>query len=157
MGTSFTVYFPRDAGVMPAAAGLAAGKTPRGGDETILFVDDELVLRKLGEAALKRMGYSVILAHDGREGLELFRQRKGRINLVILDLMLPLMSGTALFREIRRLDPKAKVIVASGYGETPQKPKIDDLRPSAFLSKPFYPDDLARLVRDVLDSGRAAN
>ncbi|MBZ0270392.1 response regulator, partial [bacterium] len=151
-GTTFRVYLPRHSGDLTLAADSEHFQELRGGHETILLVDDELVLRKLGEATLTRMGYRVVLAPDGMEGVKLFERMREDIDLVILDLTMPIMSGQEALELIKGLAPEKPVILSSGYADREAHDAQPDLGWSAFLPKPFDPNDLVRVVRQVLDN-----
>jgi CheY-like chemotaxis protein len=118
---------------------------PKTGKETILLVDDEEMIRGVGQQILEIHGYSVLTAADGREAIELYLRHRAGIDLVILDLTMPRMSGTEVLTRIRNINPDAKVILSSGYhrGEV--------YRAAAFLPKPYRADTLTRIVREVLD------
>jgi len=149
-GTSFKVYLPaaeqdeeRSSAEIPEAV--------RGGTETVLLIDDESMIRNLGQAILERYGYKVILAKDGKEGLDRYLELHDKIDLVILDLSMPELSGREVLMRIRKVVPDAKVIINSGYSQEMEIPSVKQLEPAAFVSKPYRPDDLARTVRRVLD------
>jgi PAS domain S-box-containing protein len=129
------------------------GKVP-GRGERILLVDDEPDLRALGANFLEAMGYQVFTAQNGEEALEIFSRNEPRPELVILDLGMPGMGGEKCLKEIMAVDPRAKVIVASGY-LADEKVK-ESLRAGAasFVAKPFQRAELAATVRQVLDEGR---
>src|SRR5262249_40817503 len=127
---------------------------PSGGTETILLADDEPIIRNLGRTILQRHGYKVLLAEDGRQAVDLYRCEKGHIDLVILDLTMPNLSGRDAFRELLQIDPGVRVIFASGYSAE----HISDFEKDGvlgFISKPYRPQDLAAKVRSVLDKARA--
>jgi CheY-like chemotaxis protein len=150
VGTSFRIYFP--ASEQDAQAEKAAEEDlPGGGTETILLVDDEDFIRDVGEATLTRFGYTVLTAADGDMAVERYREEKERIDLVILDLVMPGMSGRRCLEELVRIDPKAKVVVASGYSETGHR--VDVIRAGAkgFIGKPYDVKTLLNEVRGVLD------
>jgi CheY-like chemotaxis protein len=153
-GATFRVYLP----VSPAATYPPEPEAlePRSGTETILLVDDEEMIRSLGKTILTRLGYTVLLAPNGKEGLSVYFENRDRVDLVILDVSMPILSGPEVLEQIRAMDPEAKIILSSGYSDT----NVDQIfyphhRPSGFVSKPYRPVDLARVVRNVLD-GRPA-
>jgi two-component system, cell cycle sensor histidine kinase and response regulator CckA len=152
-GTTFDIYLPRQ--------GNAVVKPPRhpmpdsvtGGSETILLVDDEAVIRNLGRTILQRYGYKLLLAEDGQEALEVYRREMGRIDLVILDLTMPRLSGRDTLRELQKMDPNVRVLFSSGYSaEYFNDSSKDDVL--GFVSKPYRPQDLALTVRRVLDQSK---
>ncbi|MHB9027386.1 MAG: CHASE4 domain-containing protein [Candidatus Latescibacterota bacterium] len=126
--------------------------TKVGGNETILVVDDEDMIRVLAEKVLREKGYTVLLAHDGETGVTVFANSPNDIDLVILDLIMPRMTGYAVFEEIRRMRPDVPVILSSGYSEQ----EIDEhlfSRTNGLLPKPYNIQEFLKKVRDVLDHG----
>src|SRR5204862_1900800 len=85
------------------------------GSETILLIDDEPMIRDLARTILERFGYRVMLAEDGVVGLEVYRQHTNEIDLIVLDLTMPIMSGRETFRRLRELNPRVGVVLSSGY------------------------------------------
>jgi PAS domain S-box-containing protein len=153
-GSRIRVYFPAVARAAPRAAPRAersneAGLTePRGG---VLVVDDEGLVREIAKSTLEHHGYSVLLANDGREAVEIFRKNARRINLVLLDLTMPLMGGEETLRALRRIQPGVSVILSSGYDEKDAMRKFNNSRLSGFLQKPYT---AARLLSAVASAFR---
>jgi two-component system cell cycle sensor histidine kinase/response regulator CckA len=145
-GTTFCAYFPEAVGATEEAPAPAEAPGPLLGKETVLFVDDEHLIRELGRMVLETYGYTVHLAGDGREAIEWYAANRDRVDLVLLDLTMPHRSGMEAFRQIRALNPAAKVILSSG--NTP----AEDIGKTAFLPKPYRANTLARIVRTVLDA-----
>ena len=115
-GSRFTVLFPAiESADSQAGVPDAASKAWRGAG-TVLLADDEQSLRTLGAKMLSRLGFDVVTAGDGREAVEIFRQRRGEIRLVILDLTMPHLDGAQAFAELRKLDADVPIVLASGYG-----------------------------------------
>lgn len=116
----------------------------------ILLVDDEKMIRDAGRSMLESLGYKVITASNGKEAVDIYRERCDDIALIIIDLVMPVMDGLNAFREIKRINPDAKVIISSGYSAD----KMDILEKegvSGFINKPYRLGDLAEMVRKVLD------
>jgi CheY-like chemotaxis protein len=132
--------------VAPVASPVA-GATPA--SSTILMVDDEPLIRALGRAVLERAGYRVILAMDGQEAVEVYRQAHGTIDLVVLDLTMPRLSGADALRQLTELDPMVRVVLSSGYTQSSDEdlayPQVRGV-----VAKPYRPDDLVRGVRAAL-------
>jgi CheY-like chemotaxis protein len=122
-----------------------------GGNETILLVDDEESVRRLATEILKRFGYAVLIASDGKECLELFSREKDRIDLLILDLIMPEMGGSDCLREILKIAPEAKVIIASGYVANGQIDQALETGAKSFVTKPYDARQLLERVRKALD------
>ncbi len=106
------------------------------------MVDDEVPILQLSDRILTRAGHQVQAASDPREGLELFRARAGEFDLVVLDVLMPGMTGWAVAREIRRLRPAVPILFCSGYATEEVEREIAGLDRSRLLGKPFTPAEL---------------
>jgi PAS domain S-box-containing protein len=122
----------------------------RGG--CVLLVDDEEIVRDTGYDLLEALGYSVIVAKDGKEGVELFKQFHEKITFVILDVIMPVMNGRDAFREIRAVKPNIRVLLSSGYTKDAKIHLIQDEEGVAFLKKPYTLDELKQSVDRLLFS-----
>ncbi len=149
-GTTFCAYFPETTGGETKLQAATDPMGPVSGKETVLFVDDEELIRELGRQVLEAHGYTVHLAEDGQRAIEMYSTGKDAFDLVILDLTMPQRSGMEVLRAIRRLNPDAKVILSSG--NMPSEP-VDG---TMFLPKPYRAETLARTVRSALDFGMPA-
>ena len=150
-GTTFNICFPAIETPVDSGAGKS-GTVKASGMETILLIDDEEFVRDLGERILTRAGYTVLSAANGLEGLDLFRKKRKQISLVILDLIMPRMGGEECLKEMVEIDPKVKVLVASGYPADSSLKESFQFTARGFASKPFEMRELLRQVREVLDS-----
>ena len=121
------------------------------GSETILLVEDEDSLRRLARDVLEMNGYTVIDAPNGNAALEAYSQHKGRIHLILTDLVMPGMSGRELAEHTTRLDPRSKVVYMSGYTDDTVVLHAAFEDGIEFIQKPFSPDSLAEKIREVLD------
>jgi CheY-like chemotaxis protein len=150
-GTIFKMYFPALApgGEMREAEAKAL---PRGGSETILIVDDEELIRDLGARILTKAGYKVITASNGKKALELYQEKRDEISLVILDLIMPEMGGKGCLEELVKINPAAKVLIASGYTLQDSTKEMADIGANGFVNKPYDVRQLLETVRTVLDS-----
>ena len=124
---------------------------PAFGTETILLVDDEELVRDLGARILGKAGYQVLTATNGREALDLFEKEGTQISLVILDLIMPEMGGKECLKELLKIDPQAKVLIASGFSADASTKESVEMGARGFVSKPFRMKELLRQVRKVLD------
>jgi len=150
-GSTFRVYLPvRPAGEEQAVE--ARAPELRGGHETILIIDDEEYVRRLASHLMKTLGYRVFVAEDGRQGVEIFREHGKEIDLVVLDLTMPRMGGMETFRALKAMKPDIKVILSSGYTQDSRTEKIMSAGARAFVQKPYQAQELARVVRHVLES-----
>jgi two-component system, cell cycle sensor histidine kinase and response regulator CckA len=151
-GTTFRVYLPEDvAGAAEPAVPTAEQPSPRG-SETILVVDDEAAVRRMTTRALAAQGYATLEAEHGAHALELLAGSDQRVDLVLTDVVMPVLNGRELGELLAVERPGLPVLFMSGYTD-------DDvirrglLRPgSPFIQKPFLPAALARKVREELDS-----
>jgi CheY-like chemotaxis protein len=154
-GTAFDIYLPRsarqEAGV-PRAAPAAPRAVPAG-KETVLLVDDEPMIRQLGTTILERHGYAVLLASDGLEALEVYQQHCGKIDLVILDLTMPRLSGRDTFKRLVEMDPGVRVLFSSGYSAE-HVATAEFSQVLGFLNKPYRAEELADKLRASLDQAR---
>jgi len=155
-GTAFRLYFPCCDG--PADA--AEIKTPvelRKGSETILLADDHDGLRQTAHEMLRELGYQVLTAVNGREAVDLFRCNAARIDLVLLDVMMPEMDGPQAYEQIKLLRSNVPVVFSSGY--TPDAvPFIAAVgRSTPVLQKPYTMKSLSQTIRAALDTPRAAS
>jgi PAS domain S-box-containing protein len=153
-GTTFHVFLPRIASGPSAAAASVPAVAPRGRGETILLVEDEPAVREMGTAALSRHGYLLLTANNGAEALDVWATHKGKISLLLTDLIMPGgMSGLELARQILRRDPGVRVIYTSGYSaeiagrDLPMKAGVN------YLAKPYELNTLLQTVRTALDGG----
>jgi DNA-binding NtrC family response regulator len=126
------------------------------GTETVLLVEDEDDLRTLTRNLLERSGYTVLIAKDGNEALQVSQQYKTTIHLLLTDVVMPGMSGPVLAQQLTRQRPEIKTVYMSGYtGKTVAGHSVLD-PDSFFLMKPFTRDSLASKIREALDSLPAA-
>ena len=156
-GTSFRVLFPFS-GRPLAKSAERSGRPPANVRRSgcVLVVDDEEMVRKVAAATLESVGYSVLTATDGRDAVELFRRRGDEVDAVLLDMTMPRMGGEEACREIRRLRPDAKIIVASGFSEQEAAQRFADEDVDGFLQKPFRPNALVGRVEKLLAKSRRA-
>ncbi|MBI5396583.1 MAG: PAS domain S-box protein [Verrucomicrobia bacterium] len=151
-GTTFKVYLPRVEGAAEVVASAKASKEVPRGTETILLVEDEEQVRKLARAVLEECGYTVLAAGSGSEALFLAKQHKGKLDLLLTDMIMPGINGRVLAKTLQPQNPTMRFIFMSGYTDTGILPKNLLAEGAAFLQKPFAVDTLTRKVRDVLDA-----
>jgi PAS domain S-box-containing protein len=147
-GTTFRVLLPALGAPVAVAATAAILSDDWRGSGLVLIVDDEESIRAMAATALKRVGFDVIEANDGRKGIEVFRQHASELRAVILDLVMPVMSGEAALDEIMHFAPEVPVILSSGFEGDYQSQGIAGGRP--FLQKPYTITDLIEKVRSVV-------
>jgi len=149
LGTTFTIYLPA------SEREMVREKTPTGtiarGTETILLVDDEKMILEVNEELLECMGYRVYAAGSGQEAIAVYMEKRNEIDLVILDMIMPGISGGETFDRLREINPGVKVLLSSGYSITGQAQEILDRGCNGFLQKPFHPEKFSNKVREMLD------
>ncbi|MCP3961228.1 MAG: response regulator [bacterium] len=152
-GTTFRVLFPASASVVPRDE--APAETGELGDfqgtGTVLVVDDEPAVRGMVASALGILGFEVLDAEDGEQAIEMFSEKGGEIDLVLMDLSMPRMGGKEAFRKIRELRADARVILSSGYSRQDALREMVGEKPMGFLQKPYDLTTLAAEVRAALE------
>jgi two-component system, cell cycle sensor histidine kinase and response regulator CckA len=151
-GTTALIYLPMVEEKTEPAGERGGSEEPLTGAETILLVEDEPRVRKLIVDVLTARGYQVLEATRGADALRLCRSRPSLIDLAVVDVVMPEISGPDLIRQIAPLEPHMRVLYISGYTEEAMVHHGIEESGGAFLQKPFLPDVLARKVREVLDS-----
>jgi two-component system cell cycle sensor histidine kinase/response regulator CckA len=153
-GTTFKIYLPA-AGECAITEAASRSTQLRGGNETILLADDEESLRQLSRDVLESLGYTVLTARNGEEALEIFRLEKDHIDLLLLDVVMPMLGGIDAYREIRHTGAEPPVIFATGYssemvGDTVNTSGVNfSLIP--VIQKPYTLEGLGKIVRETLD------
>ena len=147
-GSVFYVYLP--ASDQPSFAAVESSRKPEGGIGTILLVDDEDAVLDVTARMIERLGYTVLKASSGSEAIECFQQDPGRVSLVVLDMIMPNMSGGEVFDELKRISPRVKVLLATGYSMQGQAREIMNRGCIGFIQKPFTMEDLSLKLRSAL-------
>jgi len=148
-GSTFAVYLPQSDSLSTAA--LPTKEPVVGGNERILFVDDEATLVHLGEVTLQRLGYQVVVCTSSSEALETFRAAPHSFHLVITDRTMPTLPGEALVHELRQIRTDIPIILCTGFSHPTTSEQLRALRVDAFLLKPIMADEWARVIRQVLE------
>jgi PAS domain S-box-containing protein len=148
-GTRFDIYLPKSSVERSDTPNAQTPGRRRTGKETILVVDDEEMIRRIAVLTLRNSGYNVLEAADGQQAVDLFSRDGDRIDLVVLDLTMPVLSGHEAFRHMLQLNPRARVVFASGYAEE-QLSDLEKERMRGFLKKPYRPNDLVIAVEAAL-------
>jgi PAS domain S-box-containing protein len=154
-GTSIEVYLPAS----PDQAVVTTLKwkdemLPLGDGETILIVDDETAILDITRQTLESFGYKVITAEDGAEAIALFAMHRSEIAVVLTDMMMPVMDGTALIAAMRRIDPCVRIVIASGKDGTANAAKAAHTNVQHFLAKPFTAEAMLGALSDILGKDR---
>jgi polar amino acid transport system substrate-binding protein len=150
-GTTFRIYLPLLNSETLAQTAPSGPSAPTGGSETILVAEDDPSVRALVAEILGEYGYTVILADDGQEAVRQFIVNKDKIDLVLMDMVMPGQSGTAAADEIRRMQQDVRILFTSGYtAEFISNRGIND-EAIELIMKPVKPVELLRKVREMLD------
>ncbi len=151
-GTTFDVYLPASEREILAEE-ESAGEILRG-TETVLLVDDEEMVTEVAQQMLKRLGYKVLIAESGKNAILAYEQKQTRIDLVILDMIMPGMSGSDTFDILKEIDPDVKVLLSSGYSIDGQATQILNRGCVGFIQKPFNIKGLSQKLREVFEGGQ---
>jgi len=153
-GSTFYMYLPcisHQTKKTPVLATdpVAFERTEKG--ETVLLVDDEDVIREVGKDMLDAMGYQVLLASDGRDAIEIYRHNQDQVYLVLLDMIMPRLSGQQVYKRLKELNPNVKVLLSSGYSLDSEAAEIMAQGCNGFIQKPFDINSLSRAIRKILE------
>jgi PAS domain S-box-containing protein len=148
-GTTFSIYLP--ASGKDVTDEMVANEELEWGDETILIVDDEEVVINVAKDILESLGYEVLIAHNGHEAIDIYKANNDKIHLVILDMVMPEMSGGETFDRLKEINPNINVILASGYSLNGMAKKIIEKGCRGIIQKPFTIVSLSHNVREALD------
>ncbi len=156
-GAAFHIYLPvhQDQSEAQPPQPTAPAEPVLEGRETVLLVDDEESLRRFGARTLEDRGYRVLTAESGEQAVEVFRDQGRDLDLVVMDLGMPGMGGRQALRRILALDPRARVVIASGYAANAQVKEALDAGAVGYVAKPFRQADLLATVRRALDQPQA--
>ncbi|MGH9203124.1 MAG: response regulator, partial [Vicinamibacterales bacterium] len=144
-GTQFRIYLPAETKAAEQVPAAPKSELPRGNGETILVVDDEAAIREITRRTLERFGYRVMLAADGSEALTLYMAHRGAIDLVLTDMMMPVMDGPATIDALHAIDPNVRIVAASGLTIDGQARNV-----KRFLPKPYRAETLLRALKETL-------
>jgi two-component system, cell cycle sensor histidine kinase and response regulator CckA len=150
-GTTFNVYLPTTVEMAAAVTSSKLVAVPAG-QECVLVVEDEEGVRDLMQELLKACGYSILIAKNGREALEICKTQRERINLIVTDMIMPEMGGLELIERAKKACPDAKVLYTSGYVDHAFIKNGELTEGVEYLQKPYTPFGLIRKVRQILDN-----
>lgn len=156
-GTVFKIYLPAHPTLPATGSQIVPSELPRGNGELVLIVDDEASVRTITEHTLLAFGYSVITAGDGAEAVALFAQHRKEVKVIITDMMMPIMEGTAAIHAFLRLEPRTPIIAASGLASNNQMAKAAAAGVRHFLPKPFTAEYLLKLISSILKEAAGNN
>lgn len=146
-GTEFKVFLPAiEASVSPR---VEPSNPPNGNEEWILVVDDETEILAITKASLEAYNYRVLIANNGIEAISLCAQYKHKITVALVDMMMPSMDGPTTIQNLRRINPRIKVIAMSGFMSNDKLREASEVR--GFIDKPYTIQDLLGTVQAVLE------
>jgi CheY-like chemotaxis protein len=149
-GTTFKVLFPAtDQAALPKKT---TALLPVSKNELILVIDDEDIIRRTAKSMLERYGYTVIVAENGKEGVELFQVLAGKVVVVLLDMTMPIMNGEEAFSRLKSIKPDVKVILSSGYNEVEAVRRFTGKGLAGFIQKPYSSITLGEKLRAVIET-----
>jgi len=148
-GTTFSIYLPASKKRIPGTEKSSGPIVD--GSGTILLVDDEKLVLGVATRLLNRLGYEVIQAGSGREALDIYNESSGNIDLVILDMIMPEMTGPQVFDKIRDIRPDARVLLSSGYSVEGEAQKLLQRGCRGFIQKPYGVAELAKKITEILE------
>ena len=149
-GTTFNIYLPATKS-SPEQLSKTEGKVVSG-TGVVLIVDDEELVTDIGGQLLVRLGYQVMAASGGAEAVEIFRNNRDVIQLVILDMVMPGMSGSETFDRLKAIDGNVRILLSSGYSINGEATAILNKGCNGFVQKPFNLEQLSQKIREILDS-----
>jgi CheY-like chemotaxis protein len=151
-GARFTIHLPWIPAPAPEASAGVLRRIQRGSG-TVLVVDDEPLVRAFAEAGLKGLGYSVRVAENGQQALEIYEHHSQEISCVLLDLIMPEMGGLETYRRMRKFNPQARVVFASGYSTGGILREAPDAQEAEFIGKPYTLEGLSSVLRKAGTGG----
>jgi CheY-like chemotaxis protein len=149
-GTTFNIYLPASENGVPIKDKKLPDEILKG-TETVLLVDDEDGILDIGEEMLKEIGYEVWIARGGKEAIEIYSNHKGKIDVVILDMIMPDMNGGKAYDRMKEINPNVKVLLSSGYSINGKAAAILKRGCDGFIQKPFTMQKLSKKIRNILD------
>jgi CheY-like chemotaxis protein len=156
LGTTFRIYFPRVDAPIPDPLPPAPPESGGPRSETVLLVEDEPEVRHLVAEILRSYGYAVLEPTDAAEAVRLAREHPGRIDLLLTDIVMPLMSGPEVARAVLEARPESRVLFMSGYPGSAIGERGRLTGDAALIAKPFTASALAAKLRDVLGPSQSA-
>jgi PAS domain S-box-containing protein len=154
-GTTFEIYLPAQLARSPAPSPAAEAEMPRGHGELILVIDDEPIVREVTRQTLEAFGYRVIVACDGVEGITTFTRQEAAVSVVLTDITMPGLDGTATIHALRKINPAVPIVAVSGLSGKSHVAKINSVGVDQFLAKPYTTEALLQVLKALL-GGRSA-
>jgi CheY-like chemotaxis protein len=149
-GTAFRIFIPATGTASGAEAASEVVDLPMGHGELVLIIDDEAAIREITKETLEAYGYRALTASDGAEGVAAFAENKKMIRAVIIDIMMPVMDGTAAILVLQQIDPEVKIIAASGLTTKGKVTTPPNSNVQGVLTKPYTAEKLLKALKTVL-------
>ncbi|MCX5736645.1 MAG: PAS domain S-box protein, partial [candidate division NC10 bacterium] len=147
-GTTFSIFLPAQDGARAAAPVLPEQVVP--GSGCVLLVDDEALVRTSSQALLSMLGYDVLLAEEGEMAVEIYRRERERVDVVLLDMVMPKLSGRETFLRLREIDPAVRVVFSSGFSDDQRIDELLQLGAKGFIQKPYPFSALSKVIAEAL-------
>ena len=149
-GTTFDIYLPATEKIVNTEQ--SKYKEPMRGSEVLLLVDDEEMILEIGKDMLEKLGYKVVVAESGRKAVEIYERNQNAIDMVILDMIMPDMSGNETYDRLKEINPAIKTLLSSGYSINGEAQAILNSGCHGFIQKPFNLTNLSQQIRKILDA-----
>jgi CheY-like chemotaxis protein len=147
-GTTFTIYLPASGKEAVKDAELTADIQK--GSGTILLIDDEKMILDVGRELLEELGYIVLPTMSGQEAIDIFQKSRNNIDMIIMDMIMPGMSGSETFDRLKEINPDVKILLSSGYSVDGQATNILKRGCDGFIQKPFNMNQLADKILNIM-------
>jgi two-component system cell cycle sensor histidine kinase/response regulator CckA len=152
-GSIFSIYLPASKGEYREKEEIL--ERPERGHETLLLVDDEAMILKVGKEMLEALGYTVLVARGGKEAIDIYKSHTDTIHMVMLDMIMPDIGGGETYDQLKEINPKVKVLLSSGYSIDGQATEILERGCNGFIQKPFSMKELSQSIRKILGKEQA--
>jgi len=151
-GSTFNVYLPASTAEKIEQDAVISKKQILRGNETILFVDDENMIIDVGKQMLEIMGYKILTANNGKQAIDIYKKNMAKIDIVILDMIMPDIGGSEVYDRLKKINPEIKVLLSSGYSVNGQATEILNRGCDGFIQKPFSIKNLSNKLKEMLNS-----
>ena len=150
-GSSFIIYLPKGKKEKTKSDLSIDSDKSKTENKTALLVEDEQIVRNMGRRMLEALGYDVFTAENGKIAVDVFKEKHKQIDLVILDMKMPVMNGKESFLEMKKIDSNVKVILSTGYGHNQEAQELLDLGVLKLIAKPYDINELERILQETID------
>jgi CheY-like chemotaxis protein len=148
-GSTFNIFLP--ASEKKLIKKETVNKKALKGTGTVLFVDDEDMIRDVGRDIIGKLNYKVLVAKSGKDAIKIYKKYQKKIDIVIMDMIMPEMGGGELYDKLKKINPDVKVLLSSGYYINGLARKILSRGCNGFIRKPYKIKDLSQKIREILD------